>query len=114
MPLIKLHVPSTFPAERHEDLTAGVRTALLETLELRPQVGHVLLYVTPPSCRRVHESRSNEFVWAEVVMYAGRSPEVKDRLLQAIAQAVARHTGLAASDIVVVLIESDRTNWLGG
>ncbi|HEY3366731.1 MAG TPA: tautomerase family protein [Symbiobacteriaceae bacterium] len=114
MPLVKLHVSAGMAAERRAALVREVRETMVQTLGIRPEVGHVMLYESAAGDRTAHANVNGQFVWVEVLMYAGRSPELKQTLLGALLRVVQAHTGLAALDVNLVILESDATNWAGG
>jgi hypothetical protein len=77
----------------------AVRSRLVEVFGLRPEVGQVLLYTAPLTARAIHESRDRRFVVAELTMYPGRAPEVKEKLLQELKAVISQKTGVPAGDI---------------
>lgn len=127
MPFLKLHLSKPQPsvgasagapcdeaAYPHPRLTQRLREALVEELGIEPEFGHVIIYESPRESRRAHPSRGQDFAFCEVLMHAGRADEMKQRLLQRLQKEIGDGTGLSASDVVCVVVESDRRNWSGG
>ncbi len=114
MPFVKIHVADDVPIEIQADLVRDVRSRLAEVLGLRPEVGHAVVYGAPVHARSTHERRDKRFAFVEILMYPGRSPDLKQTLLQELGKVVGRHLGLSGSDILVVIQEPDRPNWGGG
>ena len=111
MPFFKIHLPNE-TYERVSPLFAReVREAMVETLEIDPTHGHVVVYSAPTNRRSVHESRSADFVFFELLMFSGRTDDVKETLFRKLNEVVERHTGVDNKDIIFNVIESDRKNW---
>lgn len=112
MPLVKLHVPTGLTTPTREALVTEIRSAMVQTLGIRPEAGHVILYESDE--RAAHESINSGFVWVEVAAYAGRSTEQKQALLEAFLRIIEARTGLRSLDVNLVILESDKSNWAGG
>lgn len=95
-------------------LVQEARTAMLQALGARAEVGQVVLYTSAPGARAIHPNRDSRFVYVEVLMWSGRPVESRQALQKALKAVVHQHTGVPESDIIVVLVESDPANWLGG
>jgi len=113
MPLVKLHVSDDLSGESGERLLGEVLSIVRNTLSIAPEHGHAMLYSTGPARRACHESRDPRFVFVEIALFSGRSDEMKAELFRKISGAVHRHTGVDESDIVIYLVEADRSNWAG-
>ncbi|MBN1571565.1 MAG: tautomerase family protein [Deltaproteobacteria bacterium] len=113
MPFFKIHLSDEI-AEKVSPLFAHeVREVMVETLKIDPTHGHVAVYTTPREKRSVHESRSVDFVFVELLMFSGRTDETKETLFRKLNEVVERHTGVDNKDIIFNVIESDRKDWAG-
>lgn len=112
MPLVKLHISSHCLCNR-KALVREVRTAVVETLGIPPDHGHVILYESPIHFRATHESRSVDFVFTEILMFSGRTDEIKRQLFKRVNDVVHTHTKVPEKDIIFVITEAERSNWAG-
>jgi len=95
-------------------LVKEVRNSLVELLNIDEQIGQVILYEALPQLRNAHESRNSNFVYVEIVMYPGRSPEIKKTLLQRVCSLVSKYIEIEIKDINSCIIEIPPENWYGG
>lgn len=110
MPFVKLHVSSRRLYSRRR-LVTDVRRCLVETLGLPADHGHVVLSESRVSSRASGEGRSADFVFVEVLMFTGRSDEMKARLFKRLNDVIHERTGVPEGDILFVVTEADRNNW---
>jgi|Deesub1362A_J573_1020465.scaffolds.fasta_scaffold02449_6 phenylpyruvate tautomerase PptA (4-oxalocrotonate tautomerase family) len=110
MPILTIHLPHDLDPETCQALAQQARQAIYQSLNLHPRFGHVILYPSPPHCRAAAPQRDPRFVVAELTLFQGRPPEVKERLLARLAQLIQQHTGTHPDDIFVVLNEIPRAN----
>lgn len=114
MPTVKIHISSTILPFQKPILVKEVRKSLVELLNIDEQIGQVVLYEALPQLRSVHESRSSNFVYVEITMYPGRSPEMKKTLLERICSLVSKYVEIDIRDINCCIIEIPPENWYGG
>ena len=84
---------------------------MIDILKIDPTHGHVVVYRSPRSQRSAHESRSIDFVITEMLMFSGRTDEMKEALFKALSGVIEKHTAVDKKDIIFNIIESDRKNW---
>jgi phenylpyruvate tautomerase PptA (4-oxalocrotonate tautomerase family) len=111
MPLVKIHVSSDFDQDRRKPFVDDIREAIVETLGIKPDHGHVILYDAPVDSRSVHEGRDSNFVFFEILMFAGRTDETKEKLFKELSDIAERYTGVNNRDIIINIIETDRKEW---
>jgi phenylpyruvate tautomerase PptA (4-oxalocrotonate tautomerase family) len=114
MPIIKIHISSTIMPFQKPILVKEVRKSLSEILGIDEKIGHVILYESLPQFRSAHESRSNNFVFAEISMYSGRSAEIKKTLLKKINTLISKYLEIDEKDINCCIVEIPKENWYGG
>jgi phenylpyruvate tautomerase PptA (4-oxalocrotonate tautomerase family) len=114
MPFIKVHISSLEAPANKSLLTRQLRKVMLETLEIDEKIGQVVLYETQPQYRAIHAERSNNFVFLEVLMYPGRTMEMKETFMKGLVEAVNRIIKVDIQDINCCLQEISQDNWYGG
>ena len=50
----------------------------------------------------------------EIIMFPGRSADIKENLFHSVTKIIKNHTGLKEEDILITIIESERYNWAKG
>jgi phenylpyruvate tautomerase PptA (4-oxalocrotonate tautomerase family) len=110
MPFVKINVSSHSLFSRRK-LVRDVRGALVETLGIKEDHGHVVLYETGPFSRSTHESRSRDFVFVEIFMFSGRDDRMKENLFRRLNEIIHGRTRVPERDILFVAVESERKNW---
>lgn len=111
MPFFKIHLSDEISQENLTLLAQEVRETMVEVLKIDPAHGHVVVYTSPRTQRSVHESRSKDFVFVEMLMFSGRTNEMKETLFKALNKVIESHTGVDNKDILFNIIESDKKNW---
>jgi len=111
VPFVKIHVSSSIELSTREKIVKDVREALVNTIDIKFNHGYVVVYDSPLTSRCVHESRNNNFVIVEIIMFPGRSTDMKEKLFHCLTEIIKNHTGLKGEDILITIIESERDNW---
>lgn len=114
MPTVKIHISSLILPFQKPILVKEVRKAIVELLSIDERIGQVILYEALPQLRSAHESRSSNFVYVEITMYPGRSPEVKKTLMQKICTLISKYAEIEIKDINCCILEIAPENWYGG
>jgi phenylpyruvate tautomerase PptA (4-oxalocrotonate tautomerase family) len=114
MPLIKLHICSTEAPANKALLVKTLREIMVGSLQIDKKIGQVILYETQPQLRAIHVDRSYNFVFMEVIMYPGRSTEMKEAFMKELVEAVHRILKVDVQDINCCLLEIQQNNWFGG
>lgn len=111
MAFIKVHMSERSLEEAGSDLSEEIRRGFVETLGIRHEHGQVVLYGAPTHRRGVHESRNRNFIFVEILMFSGRSNQLKEELFRRLNSILHSHTGIGDRDIVFAVLEIDRNNW---
>jgi len=90
-------------------LADEVRTAMVGVLGTSLDHGQVLIYES--EMRSVHETRDNNFVFIELLLFSARSPEIKEALYVKLDAILRSHLGGLVEDIFINILETDRHNW---
>lgn len=111
MPVAKIHISTELNEDQCRALAEDARHSVVDSLGLAPEFGKVIINQTPLYCRSVDESRDPNFVLAEVLMFKGRTQEIKNRLYKNLTKVISRHTGVDGANVFIDIIESDRRDW---
>ena len=111
MPFVKIHVCSYVDPAIRTSIVSNIREMLVDVLGISLDHGHVVLYESPVTSRCVHESRNNRFVIVEILMFSGRSEEMKEKLFYKMNEIIKNHLGIEGRDVIISIIESERNNW---
>lgn len=114
MPLLKVHVCSMEIPARKPLLTKRLREVMVEKLHIDEQIGQVVLYESLPQHRAIHPTRDNQFVFMEVLLYPGRTQEMKEALMKGLVDEVNKILQVDIQDINCCLLEVHQENWFGG
>lgn len=114
MPIVKIHISSTEVPAVKPLLTKRIREILVEKLQIDEKIGQVLLYDTLPQYRAIHSDRSNNFVFMEILMYSGRTFEMKSDLMHGLVDEVHKLTKVEKRDINCCITEIPQENWYSG
>lgn len=119
MPFVQLHVPSTVTDDGLQRAGQAVHEALVATFDVPPDDRFQLLQrhaapamVCTPAYLGIAHGTSVAFV--QVVCKGGRTVAQKCALYRAIADGVARATGLRADDVVIHVVENRPEDWSFG
>lgn len=114
MPFVMIHMSSDTNTYDKSLLAKEVREAVVSELKISKHIGQVMLYETPRKNRSIHESRNIDFVFVEIIIYSGRSAEMKQGLMEKIAALICKHIGVNKEDINCCIVEVPKENWYGG
>jgi phenylpyruvate tautomerase PptA (4-oxalocrotonate tautomerase family) len=119
MPLVRISLREGKPAAYRQAIAEGVHLAMVEAIDVPPldrfQVfsehsPEELIY--DPSYLEIE--RSDEVVFIQITLNAGRTVEQKKALYARIAALLAENPGLRPQDVLINLVEVPRENWSFG
>ena len=114
MPQVIIHACSSIRSEDKAQLVRSIRESIPQLLNVAEHIGQVMLYETPEENRNTHSTRDRRFIFVEVIMYPGRTTEMKFNFLENLILLVNRYTGVDAGDINCVIHEILPENYFGG
>lgn len=114
MPQVIIHACSSISSEDKAQLVRSIRESIPQLLNVAEHIGQVMLYETPEENRSTHSTRDRRFIFVEVIMYPGRTKEMKLNFLQNLILLINRYTGVDAGDINCVIHEILPENYFGG
>lgn len=110
MPIAKIEVCRTRPAEQVSALIEAVYQAQREALKV-PEDDRQIRYVEHRSEHfPVPPGKTANYTFVEFILFPGRSLEAKRRLYESVVRRFGE-LGIAASDIIIVVHEPPLENW---
>jgi len=112
MALARIEIRQGRSSEEKRALVEAVSAALSEALQAPPEDPSVRLAEYPLEQFSIPypDRHSDRYTLVEVTMFAGRSPQTKRRLYDAIVERLAA-LGVPANDVLIVLHEPPMENW---
>jgi phenylpyruvate tautomerase PptA (4-oxalocrotonate tautomerase family) len=110
MPIVRIDITGPKTPEYRRALLVGARAAVIEALGVADERVNVRVIETPDECVDVPDCRSDRYTIVEVIMYAGRSAELKAALVAAIRERFAADPGIDPADVAVVLRDPSKTD----
>jgi len=119
MPLVRIDLRAGKSAEYRRALGDGVHRALIEALAIPPD-DHFQMITEHPSEGLIYDPqylgmrRSDNVVFVQITLSAGRKPQQKRKLFKRMAEILAESPGLKPQDLVINLVEVVWENWSFG
>jgi 4-oxalocrotonate tautomerase len=120
MPLVRIAVPRSRPAEDRKAISRGIQRALVETFEVPEDDLFQVITEHEPGVEIVRPvsylgiSYSPDFTLIQLTVSDTRTVEQKQRLFARIAQLLSQSPGLRPQDIFINLVEVRKENWSFG
>ena len=114
MPQVIIHASRSIAPENCSQLVQQIRASIPELLNVPEHIGQVVLYQSPEKNRSTHPSRDRNFIVAEVMMYPGRTKEMKQSFLENLVRLLHKYSGVDAKDINCLIHKIPSENWSGG
>jgi len=114
MPHIIMHVSNIMDEGAKSAFLKRTRETVNEVLKLDKIVGHVILYESPPQHRSTYADRDPNFVFVELFMHPGRSPDLKALLVERITYLITQYAGVDPKNIHAVIHEIKAEDYFGG
>ena len=119
MPLVRIDLRAGKSAEYRKALGDGVHRAMIEAFAIPPD-DHFQVITEHPAGDFVHDPqylgvrRTDEVVFVQITLSAGRKPQQKRRLFKCIAEILAESPGLKPQNLLINLVEVAWENWSFG
>jgi len=119
MPLVRIDLRAGKSAEYRKALGDGVHRAMIEALAIPPDDHFQVITEHPPEGliydpQYLGVRRSDNVVFVQITLSAGRKPQQKRKLFKRMAEILAESPGLKPSDLVINLVEVVWENWSFG
>jgi len=119
VPLVRIDLRAGKSAEYRKALGDGVHRAMMEAFAIPPD-DHFQVITEHPAGDFVHDPqylgvrRTDEVVFVQITLSAGRKPQQKRRLFKRIAEILAESPGLKPQNLLINLVEVAWENWSFG
>ena len=119
MPLVRIDLRAGKSAEYRKALGDGVHRAMIEAFAIPPD-DHFQVITEHPAGDLVHDPqylgvrRTDDVVFVQITLSAGRKPQQKRRLFKRIAEILAESPGLKPQNLLINLVEVAWENWSFG
>ena len=119
MPLVRIDLRAGKSAEYRKALGDGVHRALIEAMAV-PADDHFQVIAEHPAEGLIYDPqylgvrRSDNVVFVQITLSAGRKPQQKRKLFKRMAEILAESPGLKPADLVINLVEVVWENWSFG
>lgn len=119
MPLVRIELRAGKSPEYRKALGDGVHRAMIEALAIPPDDHFQVITEHPPEGLNYDPQylgvrRSDNVVFVQITLSAGRKPQQKRKLFQRMAEILAATPGLKPADLVINLVEVSWENWSFG
>lgn len=106
MPVVRIDITGPRPAAWKRALLEGARSAAVEALGVPDTRVTVRVVEAPDDCVDVPDCRTRDFTVVEVLMYEGRTAEMKLAFVASLREKLAENPGIPPSEVTVVLRDS--------
>jgi len=119
VPLVRIDLRAGKSAEYRKALGDGVHRAMIEAFAIPPD-DHFQVITEHPAGDLVHDPqylgvrRTDDVVFVQITLSAGRKPQQKRRLFKRIAEILAESPGLKPQNLLINLLEVAWENWSFG
>ena len=110
MPVVRIDITGPKPPQWKRSLLDGVCKAVVEALDVPKDRVTVRVVETPDDCVDVPDCRTNRYTFIEVIMYEGRSDEMKRAFVETLRESLAADPGIEPSEVSVLLRESSKVD----
>jgi len=119
MPFVRIDLREGKSAEYRKALGDGVHRAMMEALAIPPDDRFQVITEHPAEGliydpQYLGVKRSDNVVFVQITLSAGRKPQQKRKLFKRMAEILAEAPGLKSADLVINLVEVVWENWSFG
>jgi phenylpyruvate tautomerase PptA (4-oxalocrotonate tautomerase family) len=108
MPLVRIDITGPKPVAYKKALLAGARLAVTSALGVPDSRVTVRVFETSPECVDVPACRTDRFTVVEVLLYEGRTPELKSALITALRRVYAENPAIEPSEVTVYIHDASQ------
>ena len=119
MPLVRIDLRAGKSEEYRKALGDGVHQAMIEALAIPPD-DRFQVITEHPAAGLIYDAhylgipRTDNVVFVQITMSAGRKPQQKRKLFKRMAEILAQSPGLKPQELVINLVEVAWENWSFG
>ncbi len=119
MPLVRISLREGKPTAYRQAIADAIHRAMVETVNV-PPLDRFQVITEYTSDSLIYDptylgiDRTDDVVFIQITLNAGRTAELKKALYARIAQLLAEHPGVRPQDVLINLVEVARENWSFG
>lgn len=110
VPLVRIDVTGPQTLDHVRAVLRGTREAITETLGVPDDRVHLRLIETPAAHIDAPPCRTSHFTLVDIILYEGRTPELKAACISAIRRKLGDDPGIPASEIAVAFRDMSTTD----
>ena len=115
MPLVRVEIIKGKNAEYKKTLLDCIHEGLMESIGIADWDRFQRIIEIERADFETAPEKTEQFTYAEITMFQGRSKEQKKALIETVTQKLNEKLGIASTDIFIVIHEPPNENWgLGG
>jgi phenylpyruvate tautomerase PptA (4-oxalocrotonate tautomerase family) len=103
MPIVRIDITGLKPTAWKKALLDAVRATVVSGLAAPDSRVTVRIVETPDDCVDIPDCRTRDFTVVEVLMYEGRTEEMKRAFVASLRERLAANPGIPPSEVTVVL-----------
>ncbi|MDO9557974.1 MAG: tautomerase family protein [Coriobacteriia bacterium] len=103
MPLVRIDITGAKPETYKRALLSGARLAVTSALGVPDSRVTVRLFEATPECVDMPACRTDRFTTVEVLLYEGRTPELKAALISTLRTVYAGNPGIEPSEVAIFI-----------
>lgn len=111
MPQVKIYGLRSNIEPKRFALSHVIHSVLMEVLGTPPEKRFQRFIALDPDNFMFPSDRTNEYTIVEIIMFAGRSTEVKKNLIRLLYQKMEETVEIAPQDLEIVILEAPKSNW---
>jgi 4-oxalocrotonate tautomerase len=119
MPLVRISLRQGKATEYRQKLADGVHQAMLQSINV-PPLDRFQVVTEHPADGLIYDptylgiNRSDDIVFIQITLNAGRTVDQKRALYKAIVELLAKEPGVRPEDVLINLVEVAKENWSFG
>ncbi len=119
MPLVRISLREGKPTAYRQAIADAIHRAMVETVNVPPLDRFQVITEYAPE-NLIYDptylgiDRTDDVVFIQITLNAGRTSELKKALYARIARLLAEHPGVRPQDVLINLVEVARENWSFG
>lgn len=110
MPIVRVDITGPKTSEYRRALLSGVRAAVVEGLGVPDDRVTVRVVETPSECVDAPGCRTEHFTVIEVLLYEGRTEQLKRAMISAVREKLAEDPGIEPSEVAVFVHDASTTD----
>jgi 4-oxalocrotonate tautomerase family enzyme len=111
MAQIKIYGVRTHLKGKRQLISDTIHSCVVDVLQLPPEKRFHRFIALDQADFIYPDDRSDQYIIIEIVMFEGRSVEVKKNLIRLLFERLKERTGIYPQDVEIAIFEMPRSNW---